>query len=245
MRKENLRVGCCGWGFFNPKKLTGEDWKTRYRSVLQAYASLFNGVEVNSTFYRLPKPSTARKWFEEAREVNAEFEFTVKVHQDITHRLKFGKESVEVFNRVKEIARNLDAKVLVFQTAASFRPTKENISRVENFFNSIDREDFILVWEVRWQDAWTRDIVSDLFSRLDVDQVVDPLRQEIFYARRLHYFRLHGFGSRMYDYRFSDDELERLREIVGSSLKLNLKVYVFFNNYNMYEDALRFMKMMG
>ena len=129
-----IKVGCCGWGFFNPKRFVDENWKERYKSTLQAYASLFDVVEVNSTFYRIPKVSTAEKWKEEAREVNEDFEFTVKTHQDITHKLKFGRESLDVFERVKEVAEALEAKVIVFQTSASFKPTEENLRRVVEIF---------------------------------------------------------------------------------------------------------------
>jgi uncharacterized protein YecE (DUF72 family) len=54
----------------------------RNRSRLAYYASLFNSLEVNSSFYRVPMPVTFAKW---AGEVPPGFRFTVKLWQGITH----------------------------------------------------------------------------------------------------------------------------------------------------------------
>ncbi len=237
-----IKLGCCGWGFFNPKRLLGENWRNEYKSTLQAYASLFDLVEVNSTFYKLPRVSTAEKWLNEARDVNSNFEFTVKAHQDITHKLKFGKESVSVFNEVKEVAKALEAKIIVFQTPASFKPTDENLKRARDFFDNIERENFILAWEVRWVNTWKREIVEKFFGGIKVEHVVDPFRQDCFYSETLMYYRLHGLGRRMYDYTFSEKELNELRDKVKNAKR---SVYVLFNNYNMYEDCLKFRRVLG
>ncbi len=54
----------------------------RRGSRLAYYATLFNSIEVNSSFYRVPMPVTFSKW---ASEVPAGFRFTVKLWQGITH----------------------------------------------------------------------------------------------------------------------------------------------------------------
>ena len=60
------KVGCCG--------LAGMS--------LSRYAEEFEVVELQSTFYRLPKPKTAKRWRESVR---SDFEFTMKVFQGVTH----------------------------------------------------------------------------------------------------------------------------------------------------------------
>ena len=230
-----IKIGNCGWSYLNAKNYFGESWEKQFKTKLQAYLKLFNLVEINSTFYRIPKVKTAEKWRKEADEINPEFEFTIKVSQIITHKDKFSSEkSFQAFTRMKEIANVLRAKILLFQSPASFRPTKENLEKVKNFFEKIKREDLILVWEVRWQDSWTPEIVKNFFSSLDINQCVDPLRQECFYYKDLLYYRLHGFGQPMYNYQFSDEELKKVAE------KCKEKTYVLFNNGTCYEDALRF-----
>ncbi|MDI6825588.1 MAG: DUF72 domain-containing protein [Candidatus Aenigmarchaeota archaeon] len=236
-----IKIGCCGWGYFSSKNYFGENWKERFKSVLQAYASKFNIVEVNSTFYRIPKLLTAQKWREEVDEINKDFEFTIKLSQIITHEDQFSsKTSIWAFNQMKQIARALRSKILLFQSAAGFKPTKENLEKVKKFFKNIDREDFILVWEVRWQKDWTPEIVKKLFFDLNVCQCVDPFRQDCFFTKDLFYYRLHGLGKpSMYNYKFSDEELKRLAEKVRGTKK---ETYVLFNNTQMYEDALKFEK---
>ncbi len=240
-----VKIGCCGWSFFNPKMFFGENWKEKYRSTLQAYASLFDLVEVNSTFYRLPRIRAAERWLEDAREVNDRFEFSVKASRQITHELRFGKESLHVFDQLKEVARALDARIIVFQTPASFKPAEENLERAREFFSSIDRNGFTLVWEVRWQDVWNEHIVKSLFSELELEHATDPFRQESYCNKKLYYYRLHGLGKRLYDYKFDKEKLEVLKKNVLSKTSEGKEVYVFFNNHTMYEDALTFSNMLG
>src|SRR4051812_13911921 len=52
------------------------------KSRLTYYASLFNTVEINSSFYKVPMAKTVAKW---AESVPAHFKFTFKLWQEITH----------------------------------------------------------------------------------------------------------------------------------------------------------------
>jgi len=232
-----IHVGCCGWGYLDCKQYFGSEWKEKFASKLQAYAALFDLVEVNSTFYKIPKPETAERWREEASAINKRFEFSVKCSRTVTHEDAFStSKSVQAFEKTKEIAELLKSKIILFQSPASFKPTIANITKAKKFFENIDREHFVLAWEVRWQKSWTKPIVSKLFKELNLLHCVDPLRQEVFRKANTNYFRLHGFGKRsMYDYKFSDEELKKLK---GYARKK--ECYILFNNYYMYEDALRF-----
>ncbi|MBA2422067.1 MAG: DUF72 domain-containing protein, partial [Chitinophagales bacterium] len=66
------------------------------KSRLTYYASLFNSVEINSSFYKNPKISTIIKW---AESVPDNFQFTFKLSKDITHSkgLDFNHEDVDRF----------------------------------------------------------------------------------------------------------------------------------------------------
>ncbi len=230
-----MKVGTAGWGYLT-RALREELGLSG--PPLESYAQLFPFVEVNSTFYKLPRPSTARRWLERARAVRENFEFSVKAYRGITHEERFSGKAFQYFEEVKAIAKELEAKVILFQTPASFKPTPSNVGRAKHFFLSIDREDFQLAWEVRWEKDWPRDVVEELFREIDVSHAVDPLRQESYWKPL--YYRLHGFGRPIYNYRFSRKELERAREVVE---RQNPHSYVVFNNYHMYEDALAFMEL--
>jgi len=113
-----LKIGCCGWSYFRREKGEG--------SVLSCYARRYSLVEVNSTFYCLPKTSTAERWRVETDAINENFEFTVKVHRDITHMMKFGDEAIPVFDKTKEIAERLIGQRFFFfrRRGVSDRRTK-------------------------------------------------------------------------------------------------------------------------
>jgi uncharacterized protein YecE (DUF72 family) len=67
-------VGAGGWAYFQlPNK-----------HPLRAYSELFSFVEVNSTFYDYPSIRAVEGW---RRMVPADFIFSVRCHQDLTHRI--------------------------------------------------------------------------------------------------------------------------------------------------------------
>src|SRR5690348_4857711 len=76
-----LRVGCSGFYYpswrhkFYPQGLAQKDW-------LRYYSSIFNTVELNGTFYRMPKPSDLRKYFQITPK---DFTFSVKMSRYVTH----------------------------------------------------------------------------------------------------------------------------------------------------------------
>ena len=246
MVKNDLHIGCAGWNYLNVKRYFENSVK--FKSKLEAYSKLFDFVELNATFYRLPRKSTVKRWRET---VGEDFIFSVKAPGKITHELRFEKNSIEVLKEFLDVIEPLKANVVLFQSPASFKPSDENIKKAVEFFKeaiSICKERGIdkLAWEVRWKDTWTKEVVFSAFSKIkDIVQCVDPLRQDWFYGDRFAYFRLHGFGKRIYDYIFKDSELEFLKDFVLKQLEKGKEVYVVFNNYNMYEDALKFKRMMG
>ncbi len=235
----NIRIGCCGWNYLRPQDVgENQDWKKRYPHKLALYASVFNLVEVNSTFYRLPQEKTAARWFALARAVNPNFEFTVKVNQEITHRDRFaGERSVEIYEKTAEIADALEAKILLFQTPRSFRPTDENIARLRRFFSQIDRHGRTFAFEPRGWDEKSVNILPEL----DLIHVTDPF-VGLPVTNGIAYLRLHGAppGERMYRYDYTDADLHRLAETVAA---LNAdEVYLLFNNDHMYENARLYRK---
>ncbi len=220
-----MKIGTCGWSRF-----------PEHGDKLELYAKHFDVVEVNSTFYRLPRISTAERWLKKARAIKKHFEFTVKAPKTITHVYKFGKASLEAWDAFIPIVKALKARFVLFQTPhKSFLPTEEHIKAAKDFFKSIERHRLTIGWEVRWKEEWTAKIVKPLFDELNLIHVVDPFRQKPFRKQPFNYYRLHGFGKRMmYEYKFSKTELKKLASIVKE------RDYVMFNNVYMYEDAMAF-----
>lgn len=215
-------------------------WRGKFSHKLQLYAAHFSVVEVNSTFYRLPKPQTAQRWRELADEVDPHFEFTVKVNREVTHRDRFrGEAAREAFAQTVAIARLLRARLLLLQCPPSFGPTPENQRRLREFLAQVDREGLTLVWEPR--GAWSEvpQLVAELCRELSLIHCTDPFSRWPVTSGDTLYLRLHGAppGERMYYYRYSDDDLKwLLRSLARLSAS---EVYLLFNNVYMTQDALR------
>src|SRR5580658_5686041 len=85
-----------------------------YRSKprLTYYASLFNSIEINSTFYKIPMAKTFARW---ASEVPEHFQFTVKLWRGITHvpGLEFNPEDVRRFMQAADMLRGKKGCLLI------------------------------------------------------------------------------------------------------------------------------------
>lgn len=233
VKQGDIRVGCCGFG-----------------GSQKDYFRKFPVVEIQQTFYQLPRIETALKW---RRAAPAGFQFTMKAWQLITHeptsptyrrlRKKIDPEAAPRYGRFRPtdevakaaeetlcFARQLDATVLVFQCPASFLPDDQNIANLEKFFSQIPRGKIHLAWEPR--GAWPQALVGRLCRDLGLIHCVDPFQNKP-HPGSIQYFRLHGIGG--YRYRFTDQDLEGLKKKIKDRPS-----YVLFNNLSMKEDALRF-----
>jgi uncharacterized protein YecE (DUF72 family) len=94
----HLLVGTSGYSY--------KEWKGKFypeklpeKQMLHFYGERFSTVEINNTFYRMPKPDVLEAW---AAEVPANFRFVLKASQRITHmrRLKDAGESVAYLFKV-------------------------------------------------------------------------------------------------------------------------------------------------
>jgi uncharacterized protein YecE (DUF72 family) len=220
-----IKVGCCG-----------------FPTSMIKYFESFNLVELNSTFYQYPQEKTVEGWREKAPE---DFEFTVKAHQDISHKtkLKVEEANVQALERMKQICKTLNSKILLIQTPGSFRPDK--LGDAQKFFREVKRENLILVWETRgsaWEAPEVHKKLGQVLEKLNVTHVADPFRIIPACVGEIAYFRLHGLGERMYYYQYSNTELKRLKELIAPYENEGKEVYVLFNNLSMFEDGVRFME---
>ena len=96
-----LFAGASGYSF---KEWCGTFYPEKFKpdAMLGWYSERLPAVEINNTFYRMPKPSMLEGW---AAQVPAEFRFILKASQRITHR-----------KRLKEAG---DEVAYFFQTAAT------------------------------------------------------------------------------------------------------------------------------
>lgn len=239
-------VGCCGWAVKGGKK---------------GYYGRFGAVEVQQTFYRLPKVETMERWRSESPE---NFTFTLKAWQVITHPstsptwgragthikgklenygfLKPTMENLAAWDKVLEIYRALRADACILQCPPSFEPSPENVANAKEFFKLIDKEGIRVGLELRGRWKAKPELASGICEEFGLIHVVDPFRWKCALKSELAYYRLHGIGGEdvNYAYKYTHDDLKDLRSyILGTKAK---RVYVFFNNLSMSQDAHRFKK---
>jgi uncharacterized protein YecE (DUF72 family) len=150
-------VGTSGWQY--------RHWKERFypeglpqRLWLAEYASTFPTVEVNNSFYQLPKEETFDKWRET---VPKPFLFAVKASRYITHirRLRGAKESVELFwSRATHLGSHLGP--VLFQLPPNF---KADPGLLQDFV-AVLPEGMRPAFEFR-DDSWRRDDVFDSLEK--------------------------------------------------------------------------------
>jgi len=242
-----IKVGTCGWSVRGGRK---------------KYFEVFKLIELQNTFYKLPRKETAIKMRDQAPE---DFEFTLKAWQVITHppssptwrkaglkiepkkRDKYGflrptDENIEAWEKTLEICKALDARICIIQTPPSFRATEENVLNMEKFLTTINRGNIVIGWEPRGD--WHKDpnLIKDICRRLDLIHVVDPFKHETVYYHDVCYFRLHGIGPREvnYRYKYTENDLHTLADICKRYIPNCRDIYVLFNNIYMADDAQRF-----
>ncbi|RLG47392.1 MAG: DUF72 domain-containing protein, partial [Thermoproteota archaeon] len=166
-----VKVGCCGFPVARSR-----------------YFEEFGLVEIQKTFYRIPREGTLRRWREEAPDG---FSYTMKAWGALTHepkgpisrRVEFPGEdcglmrptecNLEAWGIVKRAAEILGAEVVVIQSPPSFRRTEESERRVREFFDRI-AGDLAIGWEVR-HESWLS-VMGEITESYGVIHVVDSIR---------------------------------------------------------------------
>ncbi len=181
--------------------------------------------------------------------VKPDFQFTVKSFKGITHLHRFQKnQSLDAFGIIRDMCSAPNARYILFQTPASFKPTPGNMENMRRFFSSIDMSQITAVWEPR--GTWYDDprLIERACTETGLVHCVDPFRNEplVFGKPGSAYLRLHGFGEpTMYRYNFSDQELRQLCEKIASLPQGVKDTYVIFNNEACYRNGRTFQGMIG
>ena len=227
----NFYVGTSGLVLPVPNK---QHFPEAYRAGtrLSYYASLFNSLEVNSTFYKIPRPATFAKW---ASEVPEEFRFTVKLWRGITHEpgLQFLAGDV---HRFLDAARELGSRkgcLLVQLPPGAQADRMEELGRL---LEAIGLADSAGTWRIAVEfrhRSWYRPETSDLLDRYKAGMVLHDMpasKRESPGGRTLFiYLRYHGLNG---DYKgsYPEDMLLRDARRIKSWLEEKREVYVYFNN---------------
>ena len=185
-------IGTAGWSYkdwvpaFYPKQQSGSfDW-------LQFYSHYFNCVEVNSTYYTYLSPKIVQGWVRKVID-SEDFIFTIKLHQDFTHKKDFDQQKIKAVNYNLDIlAKEERLGGLLIQFPYSFpfnNVTADYVRKLSELF-----QNYNCFVEVR-HSSWNNKQAMELFKELNLTFCTISRRLEnLFLLNRLLQMTKHTFA---------------------------------------------------
>lgn len=223
MAHSRIFVGTSGWtygdwqGAFYPDDVKGAE-------RLSYYATQFDTVEVNATFYRNPAPTAIKAW---NTRLGPGFHLVVKGSRAVTHLKKlhdFDEALGRCLDRVLQLRR---LRVILWQLPPSLHV---DVDRLDAFLR-------VLPISVRHavefrHESWWDQRVADVLARHKAAFVAvshPTLPPEWFTTTDFLYVRFHGLAKQLYRYNYSPDELAQWVDRLQPHLEART-LYAFFNN---------------
>ncbi len=220
----DIWIGTSGWqydhwrGRFYPDRLPKSRW-------FEHYAQRFDTVEINSTFYHLPRAGTVEKWRQAAPEG---FTYAAKANRYITHIKKLREVAEEVgrFFEVIDFFEDTLGAVL-YQLPPSLH---KDLERLDAFIECLPARRHA-VFEFR-HSSWYDDETFDLLNRRNVAFCVHDMagnQSPRVVTGEMVYVRFHGTTGR-YAGNYTDAMLEEWAGWLKGQRKNVRAVYAYFNN---------------
>lgn len=226
------RLGTSGWSY---KEWVKVFYPTNETKKLTYYASIFNTVEIDSTFYAYPAQGTVYGW---EKNTPVGFVFSAKIPKLITHdkRLDLEKGVMADLFRFLDLMKPLikagKLGPVLLQLPPSFSYDKD-YNRLKSFIEAAPK-DILLAAEFRHL-SWLKDEVNELLRKHNIANVIvdEPLLPpDVNITADFSVVRWHGRGTRpWYNYRYGDAELDAWKPKVDEISKKTKKVYGYFNNH--------------
>ncbi len=221
LRTPVIRIGCSGWNYrhwrvtFYPEKLAAKRW-------FAFYAEQFDTVEINNSFYRLPKTETFAAWRDQAP---PGFCYAVKANRFITQAKKL-KDCAEPVARMMAATRHLRPALgpILYQLPPSLGL---DLERLETFLSLLPR-DLTHAFEFRHK-SWYVDATAELLDRFHAGFVIHDfpaITSPRWVTGQLVYLRFHGAGGKYWG-RYSEAALLDWAEWMATQ---DRPVWAYFNN---------------
>jgi uncharacterized protein YecE (DUF72 family) len=228
-----IHIGLSGFSYptwfqtFYPKNV-------RREGLLTFYAQHFNTVEINSSFYHIPRERSVANWY---KAVPEHFIFSVKASRLLTHNpeFEFEKETIDRFFKSLSSLTNSPIKhIVLFQLPYSL---EKNLFQLTKLLESLPQT-FRYAFEFRHQ-TWCERDVYELLQKYNSAIVLSDSPKKINGERiwpymdiqtaDFCYIRFHG-SQELYASSYTDEELEYYAKLIRSKVNSGISVYAYFNN---------------
>jgi uncharacterized protein YecE (DUF72 family) len=201
-------------------------------SRLTYYASLFNSIEINSSFYKIPKPSTISRWVSEVPE---DFTFTFKLFQGLTHnsdRVIDKDVAIKFMHSIDHAEQKCGCILIQFPPSYGVSNINE-VNELLSILREISKEHpWRLAVEFR-NTSWYKDDVFDMLKAQDTALVLQDMPRSaslfILTANNFVYVRFHG-PTGNYRGSYPDNFLYEYATYIHEWLSDGKTVYTYFNN---------------
>jgi uncharacterized protein YecE (DUF72 family) len=233
-----IYMGTMGWSY--------KDWlgvfypqESNQRDYLTYYSQVFNSLEIDSTFYYIPKPEVVTTWHQNTP---SEFRFSAKLPKIITH----DRGLVDVEDILTPFLSNmalLGEKIACYlvQLSPGYRCNETTFTRFKHFLDLLPVEDFRFAIEFRHQ-SWIKPSVFDLLRNKNVAWTIQdhpwemPMVPEI--TANFTYIRWKGDSSDTRTSHVKEAVIDRTQKVIkwAGVLKKDLipkvnTVFGYFSNH--------------
>ena len=224
-------IGLSGWNYKHwrnliyPPKFAQKNW-------LAFVADRFDTVEVNTSFYRIPKKETVAAWQSATPD---RFKFALKLWRGITHYRKLVNAG-EFTRRFLDVAEALDPGrrgPLLIQLPPN---QHKDVSKLDSYLRElrdVSPSEWLIAVEFR-HDSWLDKAVYRLLDQYQAALCIhdmpgraatnEPNDAPFIYMRR------HGTAAGRYAGSYSTEDLERDAKNLRRWTRQGRSVYVYYNN---------------
>jgi len=237
-----ILIGTCGYSYnewVGPVYPEG----SKREQFLSLYAARFNTVELDYTYYQMPRADHLQRMANEAPELS----FAIKAHQSLTHKIdgaKWRDEAKTYIEALEPLREKGQLEAVLFQFPYSFHYTEENrryLGKILGAFAGIPQA--VEFRNAEWLNSRVIDGLKERNAALvgldmpDLEEL--PPKMDVVTAP-LAYFRLHGrnketwWGSdstARYDYFYTDSELKTTAVRLAQIIVQADRIIIYFNNH--------------
>jgi uncharacterized protein YecE (DUF72 family) len=243
-----IRIGCGSWG---DQEYVGLLYPPGLPAAkrLQGYAEWFDHIEVNSSYYAVPRRPVVENWI---RQTPKDFIFDFKLHRHILSSLAKGKDLLAyTLEQVEPLIQKKKLGTFLLLLSPHFRPEKHSLKELDLLVEKIQPHPLAIELRSRgWIEGKNRATTLAYFRergvawvaldmpRLEDDSLLPPIDEVT--QPKLAYLRLHGrnrkyleseSAAERHEYLYSARELKEIVVRIRQLAKRAKDVHVVANNH--------------